>query len=474
MEITPDTKIKALLDAYPSLAEYLIGYDPAFTKLRNTVLRNTVLRVASVADAANMADVDVDRLVADLHAEVARVSDRPPTAPQGDASRQEVLKSIIRELHDGARVEDVKARFDELVHDVDSTEIAAMEQAIIAEGVPVQDVMRLCDVHVSVFKDALETAPPTDAPPGHPVHTYRAENEELASILASLRRALGESSERPDRTAEILDLVRRLAAVDVHYTRKENQLFPLLETHGITGPTQVMWGIHDDIRARLRSVLASLESGDATAAEALPEILGMIEDMAYKEEHILFPVAIETLSAEEWASMADGESAIGFAWIAGPAAFGPVAVQRITPADIHSAELPSAGLPLTTGRLTPGQLDLMLRALPLDVTYVDAEDRVRYYSEGTRVFPRSPAVIGRAVTNCHPPASVDKVVAILYAFRAGEKDSAEFWITLGERFVSIRYFALRNADGVYQGCLEVTQDLTDLRALEGERRLLDW
>jgi DUF438 domain-containing protein len=151
-----------------------------------------------------------------------------------------------------------------------------------------------------------------------------------------------------------------------------------------------------------------------------------------------------------------------------------VAVQRITPADIHSAELPSAGLPLTTGRLTPGQLDLMLRALPLDVTYVDAEDRVRYYSEGTRVFPRSPAVIGRAVTNCHPPASVDKVVAILYAFRAGEKDSAEFWITLGERFVSIRYFALRNADGVYQGCLEVTQDLTDLRALEGERRLLDW
>jgi hypothetical protein len=116
----------------------------------------------------------------------------------------------------------------------------------------------------------------------------------------------------------------------------------------------------------------------------------------------------------------------------------------------------------------------MLRALPVDVTYVDADDRVRYYSEGDRVFPRSPAVIGRAVSNCHPPASVEKVVQILDAFRSGTKDTAEFWITMNGRFLSIRYFALRAEDGTYEGCLEVTQDLTDLRALEGERRLLDW
>lgn len=485
MEITPATKLKALLDEYPALLDFLAGYHPTFGKLRNPVLRATVLRAASVADAAGMAGLDAEKLAADLRTAATGVSaDEAP-------DRQETLKGIIRELHDGASVADVKARFDELVKDVNSTEIAAMEQAIIAEGVPVEDVMRLCDVHVSVFKDALDAAQPLNAPPGHPVHTYRLENEQLETVARSLRRAIDEAMSGDRALDGVGAALGALAPLDVHYTRKENQLFPPLEAHDITGPTQVMWGLHDDIRDRLKDAAEAIERQDRTALDGLIETLGMIDDMVYKEEHILFPVALETLSDAEWAAMAAGESAIGYAWIDGPAAdYAPAGHVPVTAADIHAADAagaggaapggavpggaPSAELELTTGRLTLAELDLMLRALPVDVTYVDADDRVRYYSEGDRVFPRSPAVIGRAVTNCHPPASVDKVVQILDAFRAGTKDTAEFWITMNGRFLSIRYFALRAEDGTYEGCLEVTQDLTGLRALEGERRLLDW
>lgn len=476
MDITTETKLRTLLEAHPALTEYLVAYHPAFAKLRNPVLRATVLRTATIADAAHMAGLDPERLAADVRAHVASTSsatapEQPPT-PVSD--KQAALKAIVHELHDGASVADVKARFDELVRDVDSTEIAEMEQALIAEGIPVEDIMRLCDVHVQVFKEALEAAPTPDVGPGHPVHTYRLENTELARIIGALRQALDEVPQHHEALDHVVEQLRRLAAVDVHYTRKENQLFPLLESHGVTGPTQVMWGIHDDIRSRLKTALAAAERGEREALATLPETLQLLEDMVYKEEHILFPVALETLSRAEWAAMAAGEPEIGYAWIEGPAAAFPAEPEAVTPADLHKAPATSTELTLTTGRLTLEQLDLMLRRLPVDVTFVDAEDRVRYYSEGTRVFPRSPAVIGRAVTNCHPPASVNKVVQILDAFRAGEKDVAEFWITLRGRFISIRYFALRDESGAYRGCLEVTQDLTDLRALEGERRLLDW
>lgn len=477
MHIVPATRLKAVLDAHPALVDYLVGYHPVFGKLKNPVLRATVLRVATVADAAGMADIDPERLASDLQR--AAAGDAAPGSPDG-SDRQETLKGIIRELHDGASVEDVKARFDDLVRDVDSTEIAAMEQAIIAEGVPVEDVMRLCDVHVSVFKDALDATQPPGAPPGHPVHTYRLENEQLETIVRSLRRAIDEARAGGSLKGVVAGL-DALADLDTHYTRKENQLFPLLEAHEVTGPTQVMWGLHDEIRDRLKAAVIAVGNDDRSVLDQLIETLGMVDDMIYKEEHILFPVALETLSEAEWQTMAAGEGEIGFAWIDEPAAgFAPTGHAAITPADIHAAMAsggtvtPSAELDLTTGRLTLEQLDRMLRALPVDITFVGADDRVRYYSEGHRVFPRSPAVIGRAVTNCHPPSSVDKVVAIVEAFRAGTKDTAEFWITMGGRFLSIRYFALRADDGTYEGCLEVTQDVTDLRALEGERRLLDW
>ncbi len=478
MKITTETTIHALLEAYPDLKGWLVAYSDDFKKLENPVLYNTVARVADLKAAAAMAGVDTEKFVDDVRAEVALrtiiAEETSGAAPQLDdderARRQEILKGLILELHDGASTSDVKARFDELVRDIDATEVALMEQSLIAEGMPVSEVQRLCDVHVTVFKDALDdrSADLPDIPSDHALDAYRRENQVASEIVAETRRALGEGD-----LAEISAGLERLAQIEVHYTRKENQLFPVLEDHGVEGPTKVMWALDDDIRGRIKTARVQADAGDlAGLRPGLEELLTMVDDMVYKEEKILFPTALQVITAEEWARIAAGDPEIGYAWVEGPAGDAARAAAALAPA--AGAGAGEMLLPLVTGALTLAQLNLMLTSLPFDVSYVDENDRVRFYSEGERVFPRSPGAIGRDVHNCHPPASVHKVVEILNAFKAGEKDEAEFWIEMGPRFIHIRYFAMRDADGGYRGCLEVVQDATHVRSLEGQRRLVNW
>jgi DUF438 domain-containing protein len=205
----------------------------------------------------------------------------------------------------------------------------------------------------------------------------------------------------------------------------------------------------------------------------------MVDDMVTKEEKVLHPMAIDTLSDEEWARIRAGEGDIGYAFItdvpAWPAAgdAGAAGAPAGTAGQAGPAS-PAGLLDLKTGGLSLEELNLVLGALPIDFQYVDEHDKVRFYSEGHRIFPRSPGVIGRKVQNCHPPASVHKVQQIIDAFRAGEKDSAEFWIEMQGKFLHIRYFAIRDEAGAYRGVVETVQDATAVRALEGQRRLLDW
>jgi len=271
----------------------------------------------------------------------------------------------------------------------------------------------------------------------------------------------------------------RLLEVDKHYLRKENQLFPFLEKHGVEGPSKVMWAIHDDVRALMKQARAALADDEpALAVSTAQAVAKMADDMVTKEEKVLYPMAIDTLSEAEWREIRAGEDEIGYAllgdvpaWPAGAAAAAGTAAAAAGPSVPAG---PSDAVPLVTGALTAEQLGLMLTALPVDISFVDENDEVRFYSEGERIFPRSPGVIGRKVQNCHPPASVHKVQEIVDAFRAGDKDVAEFWIEMQGKFLHIRYFALRDASGTYRGTVEMVQDATHIRALEGQRRLVDW
>ena len=389
--------------------------------------------------------------------------------------RQQQLKEIVKGLHEGSDIRVVRKRFADLIRNVGPEEIAQMEQALIAEGMPVEQVQQVCDVHVQVFEQALERRRRTKVLPGHPVHTFQQENRELRKILKSLRPLLRQVP-RGSRTGEFERQLERLKLIELHYLRKENQLFPYLEQVDFTGPSQVMWAKHDEIRAQLR------ELEDAYHGRAWNRFTGTgraflraVRRMIFMEEKILFPASLNKLDQRRWAEIRRGEAEIGYAWIRPGNLWDPsVALAASTGAGSTVAQQ-EGDVPLDVGGLSPAQINLMLRNLPLDITYVDENDQVRYYSQGReRIFPRSPAVIGRAVQNCHPPASVHVVERILESFRRKEKDTAEFWLTLNDRFLHIRYFALFDDTGAYRGVAEVSQDVTDIRALQGQKRLLDW
>ena len=407
--------------------------------------------------------------------------------------RKETLKMLIRELHAGKTVEDVKDEFAALLRDVGATEVAEMEQALIAEGLPEMEIKRLCDVHVAVFRESLDAQPSPETLPGHPIHTFRAENSATAHALDALQEALDALETRPGAAHRLRSgqaqleqasaRLRELREYEKHYLRKENILFPYMEQHGFTGPSSVMWAIHDDVRAgwkALDGLLAAGPSDDPAAfnariVEVFEPLNTAIREMFYKEDNILFPAALEKLSDEEWRAIRAQEPEVGYCYVEPGNQWPLGSIPLETAPSLVEAQTAAENLlPLDTGALAPQQINLLLTHLPVDITYVDKDDTVRFFSQGKeRIFPRSPAIIGRQVQKCHPPASVHRVQKILDDFRAGRRDVAEFWIQMQGKFIHIRYFAIRDEQGEYQGTLEVTQDITHIRTLEGERRLVD-
>jgi DUF438 domain-containing protein len=396
------------------------------------------------------------------------------------AHRVRTLKSIIRRLHDGEAPDAVRDDLKTLVRETDYSEIMTMEQELMADGMPASEIQSMCDLHSQVTRDVLVQLPPKPAPPGHPVDTFRRENEALGGVLLRLRVAAAEIRKLPGDLGPPLLTFRQafndLMDIEKHYQRKEHLLFSCLERHGVTGPSKVMWGKDDEIRGLLRDLARALGERDASAAEwtlVLDTVgeaaLSGVEEMIYKEEHILLPMSLDALTDEEWAEIWASSPRYGWCLVEPRTGYQPPAASL--PESVRIAARDAIQLP--TGNLTLEQLTRIFSTLPVDITFVDAEDRVAFFSEGPdRVFARSKAIIGRKVQYCHPPRSVDVVDRILSDFREARQSVAEFWIEFQGRFVHIRYFAVRDPEGHYLGTLEVTQDATHIRSLTGERRLL--
>jgi len=396
--------------------------------------------------------------------------------------RIESLKAIIRRLHDGADPDSLTEEFGDLLAEVGPSEIAAMENSLMAEGMPQSEVQRMCDVHAAVLAGGQSAVVPPEVVPGHPVHTFRLENERIREILevysevaAVLAGGQGLSRDAEQRWREAHT---GLLGVEVHYRRKEYLVFPFLEKAGIAGPPKVMWGVHDEIREKISAAgelldhVSDLDAADlAMAAETvLRPMIDQIDGMTGKEDKILWPMTLEHLATRDWEAIREQWGEFGEGLVRPAGVWLPV-VPRLPEAQV---ELPvDDAIKLPSGHLSYRQLISLLNTLPMDLTFVDADGRVAYFSEGAdRVFERNRAIIGRRVEDCHPPKSVHIVERVVDDLQSGRRDVAEFWIQMGERFVHIRYFAVRDDEGEYLGTLEVTQDIAPLRDLEGERRLL--
>jgi len=397
--------------------------------------------------------------------------------------RKNVIKDILLDLHNGKSLEEARAKFAGAFSGVASSEISAAEAALLAEGVPVESVQKLCDVHAALFKDSLQEEDATmlaaDSAnrPGHPIHTLKLENRAIENLVeAEIKPPLESFVKNNDKQAlaELKAALVKLSDIKMHYKRKENLIFPYMEQHDISAPPKVMWGVDDEIRGAISAAI-DLVSGDKAdpqkAAEAVKAVTSKINEMIFKEENIMAPMILEIFSQDEWKHIADESGEIGYCFIAAPPAF---VRTNVTSSGAPAGEIAAGSIVLPTGALQISELVAMLNALPLDISFVDKNDTVKYFSQGEeRIFPRTKAVIGRQVVNCHPPASAHIVEGILADFKSGKKTHEDFWIKMGAKYVYIRYFALRDEKGEYLGTLEVTQDIAPIQALTGEKRLVE-
>ena len=399
--------------------------------------------------------------------------------------RINLLKEIVMELHQGKSVEEVKERFREAVKDVSHEEVAAMEQSLIDEGLPVEEIQRMCDVHASIFKESLDKKTEPETIPGHPIHTLKLENRALEELMENeikprveALKTVDDIEHQKNITLELLEKYNLLFDIDKHYSRKENLIFPYLEKCGITAPPKVMWGVDDEIRAEIKDVIKELRNyNPASKAEIINKIqknLERVQEMIFKEEKILLPMAVENLTQDEWYEIYKQSDEIGFCIVEPAAQWKPENINFTKTKDIIADDSTKGSIKFGTGVLTPKQIELMFNHMPFDITFVDKDDTVKYFSAGLeRIFTRTKAVIGRSVHNCHPPASVHIVEKLVKDFKDGIKDMEEFWINMGGKMIHIRYFAVRDEKGEFVGTLEVTQDISRIKELKGEKRLVE-
>lgn len=398
--------------------------------------------------------------------------------------RIKTLKELIMKLHQGASIEEVKEKFKEVIKDVSAEEISSMEQELIQEGMPVQEVQRLCDVHTAVFKETLEKGKEPVEIPGHPLHTLLKENRAIENLIDKeiypLLERLKNSIElgKRDIVFALLEKINLLFDIDKHYKKKEELLFPYLEKYGIYGPSKVMWGVDDEIRSDLKHLKDLLTNfrNEITkeVVQKTEELTKKIKEMIFKEEKILFPTAQQKLTEDEWYNIYSSEGEIGYCLVEPEGEWTPQNIDVNKMVNTIADDATKGFIKFPTGFMTPKEIEMIFNTLPIDITFVDKDDTVKYFSSGKeRIFTRPKTIIGRKVQNCHPPASVHIVEKILSNFKEGKKDVEEFWIDMQGKLVYIRYFALRDENGNYMGTIEVTQEISKIKEIKGEKRLLE-
>lgn len=403
-----------------------------------------------------------------------------------DNSRQRKakLKTLILRLHKGESQESIRNELLESLSNIPYGEVVEVEQELIEEGLPQEEVLKLCDAHSAVLKGNVDLSASKKIPSGHPVDILIQENKELLKVTEEAAQLINNIQEKSDDSLQanllqLTTLFNNLIDVDKHYQRKEYLLFPYLEKKGITGPPKVMWGKHDEIRELIKGSIEILKTPEITkddiiaSAEIIltPAITGVAE-MVIKEEEILLPMALDNISDVEWWEIQKQSIEIGFCLYDPQIEWKPAGVSE---EDINKIQKDGESIQLPSGSFSAEEILSILNTLPVDITFVDKDDKVKFYSQSKdRIFQRNRAIINRDVRHCHPPASTHIVEKILEDFKSGKQDRAPFWIKMDEKLIHIEYFALRNKDGEYIGTLEVSQDLTEFRKLGGERRILSY
>ena len=414
-----------------------------------------------------------------------------------DAKKLEIVHEIKSAYDEGKiSLEEARKSLKDRVQHLAPYEIAIIEQEMVVES---EDECIKEDIQamLEVFQDVLVTKD-QELPENHPISCYRRENAKMKELLLSVEDLV----QYPLIKNQWLELYEELLKFKIHLSRKQNQLYPVLEKKGFTRPTTTMWTLDDFIRDEIAECYnLLLEDKEEEFIGKQAELVTDVRDLMDKEENILYPTSLEMINEEEFRYMAEGDQEIGFAYISVQADKSGNSASASSSASASTAGAPLSGLSsapgfaeelsgllgkygfnnkeeklnVSTGQLTLEQINLIYQHMPVDLSYVDENELVCFYTDTKhRVFPRSKNVIGRDVKNCHPKASVHIVEEIIKKFRSGEQDKAEFWINKPDLFIYIIYYAVRDENGKFRGVLEMMQDCTHIRSLQGSQTLLTW
>ena len=396
--------------------------------------------------------------------------------------KKKMLKEAIKQLHSGISPQEVKEKFKQVLEGISPVEIAKIEQELVKEGMPREEIQKLCDVHMAVFREQLEKQK-LNIPAEHPISILMEEHKIMLRIAEKLN-AITNKVQQINDTSYVGEEIHNLEHIAVdfldaekHYLREENVLFPSLEKHGITEPPAIMWMEHNQIREKKKQLNQIIENYNTISfqdfkkklSETAEALNSLLPSHFFKENSILFPTALRVITDKEWKEIRNEFDEIGYCCFTPPDLMAPPQKKE------KAVTAPEGILQFETGTLSKEELEALLDSLPVDITFVDKEDTVKYFSKAEkRIFVRTKAIIGRKVQLCHPQKSIHIVNKIVESFKKDKKDVAEFWIPMNNRLIYIRYFAVRDKNGKYLGTIEVTQDITDIKKIEGEKRLLNW
>lgn len=394
-----------------------------------------------------------------------------------DKERQQAILKILNFIQDGGELEEAKKMFQAAFDQVDVAEITAAERELIAQGLDPRKIQYLCNVHADVFKGNIKENKENSEfeKPGHPVHTFKLENMVLKSLVNDALLPDLAKWEKGDTGAlsKLRQELKDLAKIHYHYARKETSMFPIMTKYGITAPPKVMWGVDDKIRKLIGQANLLISQKDINKAEvskAIKETAHEVLEMIFKEEEIMLPMIDEVASEEDWGNVKNEEEQIGYTLIQKPMNWKPKEKPK-NDGPLSIDKLSSLALNFAEGSLNLEQLSAILDLLPFALTFIDENDKVAYFGGGANIFPHSKNALGNSVYSCHLPESVPRVKKIFDDFHQGKKDKYEFWFKprhMG-RYLYLQYFAVRK-DNKYLGCLEVAQDVTDIRNWKTEKR----
>lgn len=402
----------------------------------------------------------------------------------------------INELHDFAKgiinhgkgIELIK-RYEDAIENAQPFDVVCVVDRLVVEGVDLKELKTTINKMLNMLYKSLINQPIPDYSQIPFLSSLWLENNELNTRLINLRPLVKKLNKKGIPDAQFKSVLEEIGShmadlvdFELHYVKKENILFPYVEKCLPEYRCQsVMWSYHDDIRKNIKDIIA-LSKEKSPDMKLLNRKIGdlffVMYAIRFREEYILFPVISDLISEDEWIAMQLQSHEVGFAFVPPPEKPRKQNVPSDNTTDnakiFTGNDLSGGLLDLGTGQLSLEQIALMMNTLPVDVTFVDENDEVRYFSAPShRIFPRSKAIIGRLVENCHPPSSVHIVKDLIDAFRSGKNDHESFWIEMGAKFILIRYFALRDEDGNYKGTLEVSEDVSEIRKLTGEKRLME-